>query len=124
MPRNASRQGYDETYIASDEYRESIQRGLRDLLADALSEDRFDKSALDALRALGHIQFGDQADIPSVLWQNGLLGFSNGSGRPHFYSLQNMDESSRSSSRRSVPPVCSGQHPSIRAKGSIPVQPF
>jgi hypothetical protein len=65
-----------ETYIGSREY----QRDLTDRLGGLILEvgrDQFDGETLAQLAARGRAELGGDIDVPTVLWQNGLLGFAD-----------------------------------------------
>lgn len=91
MPANAALHGYSEAYVSSQEYAQTVQRQLRDILA-LVGSDRFDFKDLTVLRDTGNELFDGRTDLPSVLWQNGLLGYADGPGVCRFYSLADIDE--------------------------------
>jgi len=93
IPDRAALRGYANTYIANREYSRSIGEELQRLIRD-VGKDRFGRAELDTLRSRGTEIFGNGVDIPSVLWQNGLLGYSL-DGRPDspcvFFSEEQLD---------------------------------
>jgi hypothetical protein len=62
------------TYVGNDEYR----RDLRDRIGAVIREigsDQFGQPELTQIAELGHTALDTSIDLPTVLWQNGLLGF-------------------------------------------------
>ena len=74
MPMFADKHDISDIYLSNEDYLSQIARELTRLIHNS-KYDRFDASSLQKMRETGRKIFGDSADIPSVLWQNGLLGF-------------------------------------------------
>jgi hypothetical protein len=101
MPRGAADWGIDGLYTGEDgdatEGGRSLQEGLRELVKDLLRRlhvDRFSRDALDSFAAHARSSFGDTIDLPSILWQHGLLGYIHGpirTGEPVFYAATHED---------------------------------
>lgn len=91
MPREAAVHGYSDSYTSSHEYAETVQRQLRDIIG-VIGVDRFGYKDLVELRRAGHEVFAGATDVPSVLWQNGLLGYAASDHRFRFYSLHDIDD--------------------------------
>jgi hypothetical protein len=78
MPPDAPAKGYDDFYTSDHEY--SYRASTETILVDTLRRAKTDRFAPSVLRTLDEDfrrQFGDATDVPSVLWQNGLLGYIN-----------------------------------------------
>ena len=76
IPRGVATADDVETYIGSAEY----QRDLKDRLGTLIREfghDQFDAETLTKLASRGRADLGEDIDVPTVLWQNGLLGFGD-----------------------------------------------
>lgn len=90
MPRNAANQGFSDYYTSNQEYATSLREHLKEVLR-ALGVDRFDRGELGEMQRLASEVFDGNTSVPSVLWQNGLLGFVD-RGRSHFYSVSDMNQ--------------------------------
>ncbi|HEX2781933.1 MAG TPA: hypothetical protein VHN36_00005, partial [Ilumatobacteraceae bacterium] len=91
MPDDAARHQYTQVYTGPQAYLKHISDDLRTII-QAVGVDRFGKSELSTLRALANQQWDDTTDLAAVLWQNGLLGCVERSGRSTFYSLGGADQ--------------------------------
>lgn len=91
MPGNAAVHRYSDAYTSSQEYARSIEQQLREILG-MVGVDRFGYKDLMVLRDAGNEVFDGQTDVPAVLWQNGLLGYSESEDVSRFYSLHDVDE--------------------------------
>jgi hypothetical protein len=85
IPVEATRHEFLDFYTASVEYASGYADELLQILRGA-SGQRIGRSELHHLCALGERSFEATSDIASVLWQNGLLGYTDGD-RDIFYSL-------------------------------------
>jgi hypothetical protein len=74
IPPNVSRGGDVETYIGSDEYRRDSKDRVESLVR-SIGRDQFGTEALADLDARARDELGSAIDLPTVLWQNGLIGF-------------------------------------------------
>ena len=66
---------------------ETLRVTLKDILSTSLACDRFDRTALMTLEREARDRLGD-IDLPSILWQHGLLGYIKKSveaGQPTFF---------------------------------------
>jgi hypothetical protein len=54
--------------------------------------DRFGRAELASLQTLADEEWESSTDLGAVLWQNGLLGYVDRSGRTAFYSLGGSDQ--------------------------------
>jgi hypothetical protein len=90
MPRHAALQGYADTYVGSQEYSRGIKDDLKSLIA-MLKTDVFTFSKLEMLDSEANSLFDEPVHLAAVLWQNGLLGYSDDIGES-FYSLTDMDQ--------------------------------
>jgi hypothetical protein len=91
MPSLAALHEYSDAYTSNQEYAQSIQRQLHEILG-MVGVDRFGYKDLMTLRDAGAEVFGGRSDVPSVLWQNGLLGYAESPGTYRFYSLHDIDD--------------------------------
>jgi hypothetical protein len=120
MPEDAAAHGYDHFYTGESDQgtEESVPSGsvdetpaiqLHSELARDVSQliglvryDRFGQKPFDRLRRAAEEKFGGEIDLPSILWQNGLLGYINGpvrEGQAVFYRADREDELSLPTSR-------------------------
>lgn len=91
IPRGAARGG--SNYLATDEYRRQIKDQVGQLIR-AVGIDQFDAVTLELFAELGHDAFGHEVDLPTVLWQNGLLGYGDkrlGDGDWLFHGVDDID---------------------------------
>ena len=69
---------------------ETLRVTLKDILSTSLACDRFDRTALMTLEREARDRLGD-IDLPSILWQHGLLGYIEESveaGQPTFFGSE------------------------------------
>ena len=69
---------------------ETLRVTLKDILSTSLACDRFDRTALMTLERQARDRLGD-IDLPSILWQHGLLGYIEESveaGQPTFFGSE------------------------------------
>ena len=88
LPSHAAIHGFEEIYVATQEYRRSIVDHLSDLLKKNLPGDRFTAADLKDFDKAARTAFQWDVDVPSGLWQSGLLGFvdpGDGSERHRFW---------------------------------------
>jgi hypothetical protein len=94
MPADAARRRYSEVYTGDQEYIKTITENLRQLIAE-IGLDRFDQTKLNSHRRRAAELLGKEGDPFTALWQNGLLGYSEGRGsekRAIFYSESEMTD--------------------------------
>jgi hypothetical protein len=91
MPKNAALQNYSEVYTGTQAYISQVGDEMRALIR-SVGIDRFDWSTLEGLRDLANAEWSGTTDLPTVLWQNGLLGYVGDDSRPVFYSLGDADQ--------------------------------
>jgi hypothetical protein len=85
MPGEAAALGYDNIYTGEDAedyeggygFLDGLQRDIRELL-ETVRDDRFGVSKLATLKERFDEKFEDSCDVLSALWQNGLLGYTEG----------------------------------------------
>ena len=125
MPHNAALHGYAEGYVSSREYSRSIQHELRELISMVGSE-RFGYADVMMLRRAGDEVFDGRTDVPSVLWQNGLLGYTDRPGVHRFYSLADIDEFEvpEDVDQYVFHPVVLDAVRSVKSTGDPPVHPY
>jgi hypothetical protein len=76
IPRGAVRGGAVDTFLASDAYRRELKEQIGEMLR-SLGTDQIDGSTVRALGELACETLGEEIDLPTVLWQNGLLGYGD-----------------------------------------------
>ncbi|MGD0554973.1 MAG: serine/threonine-protein kinase [Streptosporangiaceae bacterium] len=91
MPQNAALHDYSELFTSTQAYISGVQEDLRSFVR-MIGVDRFSRGDLDALREVADLHFDKATDLASVLWQNGLLGYVDETGRRRFYSLGDVEE--------------------------------
>lgn len=91
MPQHAALGRYSELYTGTMEYLEGIDQQIRSIVRE-VGRDRFSQEGFELMRSRAASEFGEKIDLPSVLWQNGLLGYVEPDGESRFYSLADMDE--------------------------------
>jgi hypothetical protein len=91
MPKDAARRGYSEVYTSTMEYVAGIDQEVRDIIRE-IGHDRFSRQQLELMRLRADKRFDSTTSFPSVLWQNGLLGYVEPGGAARFYSHADMDQ--------------------------------
>jgi hypothetical protein len=91
MPANAALQDYSELFTSTQAYISGMQEDVRSFVR-LIGTDRFPRADLDALREMADLHYEKATDLPSVLWQNGLLGYVDEEGRRRFYSMGDVEE--------------------------------
>src|SRR5215475_4140113 len=91
MPKNAALQNYSELFTSTQAYMTGIQEEVRSFVR-MIGVDRFRRVDLGALREMTDMNFEKATDLASVLWQNGLLGYVDESGRRRFYSMGDIEQ--------------------------------
>jgi protein tyrosine kinase len=91
MPKNAALHDYSELFTSTQAYISGVQEDLRSFVR-LIGVDRFSRGDLGALQEVADLHFGEATDLASVLWQNGLLGYIDESGRRRFYSMGDIEE--------------------------------
>ena len=95
IPKHAAIQGYSESYIGNQEYTRGVAEDLKKLLR-VINKDRFLFEDIDSMRDLVIEMWGHSMPDPltpfSILWQNGLLGYTNEKKISVFFSEDMLDE--------------------------------
>jgi ribosomal protein S6E (S10) len=91
MPKNAALQDYSELFTSTQAYISGIQEDVRSFVR-MIGVDRFPRADLEALEEVADLHFEKATDLPSVLWQNGLLGYVDEAGQRRFYSMGDVEE--------------------------------
>ena len=91
MPKDAARRGYSEVYTSTMEYVAGIDQEVREIIRE-IGHDRFSRQQLELMRLRADKHFDSTTSFPSVLWQNGLLGYVEPGGAARFYSHADMDQ--------------------------------
>ncbi|MCL2584162.1 MAG: serine/threonine protein kinase [Streptosporangiales bacterium] len=91
MPRNAALRDYSDLFTSTQAYIDGMQEEIRDFVR-VVGASRFPRRDLSTLREMADLHFDKATDLTSVLWQNGLLGYVDGSGRRRFYSMSDVEQ--------------------------------
>jgi hypothetical protein len=91
MPQNAALHDYSELFTSTQAYISDVQEDLRSFVR-MIGVDRFSRGDLVALQEVADLHFEKATDLPSVLWQNGLLGYVDELGRRRFYSMGDTEQ--------------------------------
>ena len=91
MPKNAALHNYSEVFTSTQAYISGVQEDVRSFVR-LIGVDRFPRSELEGLQAVANPHFEEATDLASVLWQNGMLGYIDDTGRRRFYSLGDVEE--------------------------------
>src|SRR5579864_4483760 len=91
MPENAALQDYSELFTSTQAYISGVQENVRSFVR-MMGVDRFSRGDLTALQEVADLHFQTPTNLAAVLWQNGLLGYLDESGRRRFYSLGDVEE--------------------------------
>jgi len=86
MPKNAALQEYSDLFTSTQAYITGVQEEVRSFVR-MMGVDRFSRGDLATLQEVADLHFEKATDLASVLWQNGLLGYVDESGRRRFYSM-------------------------------------
>lgn len=125
MPKDAARRGYSENYTAPNAYVSELAEQLKRLVR-SVGVDRFPPTTLDELANEATAAWGPVTDLPSVLWQNGLLGYvPKRQDRVVFYSLGEGHNFTVPDNVQSyVLHPCMIDSLGIESDGPVPVTPF
>jgi Protein kinase domain len=91
MPKNAALQDYSELFTSTQAYISGVEEEVRSFVR-MIGVDRFSRGDLVVLREMADQHFQKSTDLASVLWQNGLLGYVDESGRRRFYSMSDVEQ--------------------------------
>src|SRR5580693_3235702 len=91
MPKNAALQDYSELFTSTQGYISGVQEDVRSFVR-MIGVDQFSRTDLETLQEVADLHFEKATDLASVLWQNGLLGYVDDSGRRRFYSMGDIEE--------------------------------
>lgn len=90
-PKNAALQEYSDLYTSTQAYISGVEEEVRSFVR-MIGVDRFSRGDLAALQEMADLRFEKATDLASVLWQNGLLGYLDESGRRRFYSMSDVEQ--------------------------------
>jgi len=122
MPKDAARNAYSEVYTSTIEYLTGIDHQVRDIIRE-VGRDRFSREELELVSMQADGKFDSTTSLPSVLWQNGLLGYVEAGGEARFYSHADMDQFNIPMARSYVFHPCVIDSVGIDSVGD-PVYPF
>ena len=91
MPENAALHNYSELFTSTQAYISGVQEDVRSFVR-MIGVDRFSRADLVALQEVADLHFEKATNLASVLWQNGLLGYVDESGRRRFYSMGDVEQ--------------------------------
>ena len=91
MPKNAALQEYSELFTSTQGYISGVQEEVRSFVR-MIGVDQFSRTDLDTLQEMADLHFENTTNLASVLWQNGLLGYVDESGRRRFYSMGDVEQ--------------------------------
>jgi len=91
MPENAALHNYSELFTSTQAYISGVQEDVRSFVR-MIGVDRFSRADLVALQEVADLHFEEATDLASVLWQNGLLGYVDETGRRRFYSMGDVEQ--------------------------------
>jgi hypothetical protein len=91
MPENAALHNYSELFTSTQAYISGVQEEVRSFVR-MIGVDRFSRADLEVLQEVADLHFEKATNLASVLWQNGLLGYIDESGRRRFYSMGDIEE--------------------------------
>ena len=90
-PEHAALHNYSQIYTSVQSYMLGVVEEIRGLIR-LIGVSRFPRGDLEEMRLLAAGRFEDRTDLTSVLWQNGLLGYVDGSGAGRYYSLGDVED--------------------------------
>src|SRR6266498_969325 len=122
MPKDAARNEYTEVYTSTLEYLTGIDQQIRDIIRE-VGRDRFSREELELVSMQADGKFDSSTSLPSVLWQNGLLGYVEAGGEARFYSQADTDQFNIPMARGYVFHPCVVESVGIDGVGD-PVYPF
>jgi len=91
MPENAALHNYSELFTSTQAYISGVQEEVRSFVR-MIGVDRFSRPDLETLQEMADLHFEKATNLASVLWQNGLLGYIDETGRRRFYSMGDVEE--------------------------------
>jgi Protein tyrosine and serine/threonine kinase len=91
MPQNAALHDYSELFTSTQAYISGVQEDVRSFVR-MIGVDRFPRRDLEALQEVADLHFEKATNLASVLWQNGLLGYLDETGRRRFYSMGDVEQ--------------------------------
>ena len=91
MPKNAALQEYSELFTSTQSYISGVQEDVRSFVR-MIGVDEFSRTDLETLQEMADLHFENPTNLASVLWQNGLLGYVDESGRRRFYSMGDVEQ--------------------------------
>jgi hypothetical protein len=91
MPAGAALHDYSELFTSTQAYISGVQEDVRSFVR-MIGVDRFSHADLVALQEMADLHFEKATDLASVLWQNGLLGYVDETGRRRFYSMGDVEQ--------------------------------
>ena len=91
MPKNAALQEYSELFTSTQAYISGVQEDVRSFVR-MIGVDQFSRADLETLQEMADLHFENATNLASVLWQNGLLGYVDESGRRRFYSMGDVEQ--------------------------------
>ena len=91
MPESAALHNYSELFTSTQAYISGVQEDLRSFVR-LIGVDHFSHADLRTLQEMVDLHFEKATDLSAVLWQNGLLGYIDETGRRRFYSMGDIEQ--------------------------------
>ncbi len=90
VPVGAANARYTDFYTGETAYSEAINAQLKRFICQHIADDKLDNASFHAVAQAASEEFDGKTNLMSVLWQNGLLGYSDGDfecGDYRFYQV-------------------------------------
>jgi hypothetical protein len=91
MPQGAALYDYSELFTSTQAYISGVQEDVRSFVR-MIGVDRFSRGDLEALQEVADLHFERATNLAAVLWQNGLLGYVDETGRRRYYSMGDIEQ--------------------------------
>jgi hypothetical protein len=91
MPKHAALHNYSEVFTSTQAYISGVQEDVRSFVR-MIGVDRFPRADLEGLQEVADLHFEKATNLASVLWQNGMLGYVDETGRRRFYSMGDVEQ--------------------------------
>jgi hypothetical protein len=91
MPKNAALHNYSEVFTSTQAYISGVREDVRSFVR-LIGVDQFPRADLAGLQEVANLHFEQATDLAAVLWQNGMLGYIDETGKRRFYSLGDVEE--------------------------------
>lgn len=89
-PAYAAHHRYSDFYTANQEYVEQRSNVLKEIITD-FGYEKFEKDFIEMIREISNDKLKFDINLPSILWQNGLIGIDK-SGSCESFKFFNLDD--------------------------------